>query len=491
MALSHELISEFVKITNDNKKGKDENTVYGTVSTVSEDGKSGTVKIDGSDEATPVSTTCTMKEGERVRLNIRNHNAIVTGNVTDISASAAELLEALTKIIGLNTEIDGINVKIDDKVTEINLKIGENSVKIDEMGTTINGLTTFKNGLENGTTTIHGGCIDTDTLNLTGAIKFSDLSDHEDVQDEIDTANSNASTAKSNASKALTTVNGITITEDSETYIDGEMIYTGSVYADAMHLGGALTVYKTLYGNTAGGYLGYDDGFNSTSGIGIRDSTEQSQAVCTNSAARISYGDPSSDTYHAQVVTASSGKTFIGSSHGTFFELDNVQALTFASHSTFYSLRPYNSDLPIHLGTTANRWDGVYCETCNPSTSDRNLKNSIEDLPSKYVAMFDLLTPKRYKLNSGTSGRYHIGYIAQDVEDAMNAVGIDSLEFGGLVKGEDENGNVIYMLRYDEFDGIRDAKIKRLENDFLAVKSENEELKVRIEKLEKLLTQNT
>ena len=73
----------------------------------------------------------------------------------------------------------------------------------------------------------------------------------------------------------------------------------------------------------------------------------------------------------------------------------------------------------------------------------------------------------------------------------MIELGIDSLEFAGLVKDQNADGNDVYMLRYGEFDGIYAAKIKRLENDFLAVKYENEELKARIEKLEKLLTQNT
>lgn len=462
MGLSTELISEFVKITNDNGKQPDENTVFGTVSTVSEDGKSGTVKIDGSDEATPFTTTCAVTPEDRVRLTIRNHNAIVTGNTTDISASAAELAEALTKFVTVNEDIE-----------EVKISVGKNSIAIDNMGTTVTGLATFKSNLEsgNGETKIDGGCIKAGTLTLSGSISFDDLSDGSTYKALINGAASDASdaydvatNASTKASNALTTVNGITIKEDSTTYIDGEMIYSGSIYADAMHLGGALTIYKTLYGGTTGGYLGYDDGFNSDAGIGMRDSTEQSQVVCTNQAARISYGDPTSDTYFAQVVTANSGKIFLGSSHGTVFELGDTQAMVFADHGTFYSLRPTSSSITLHLGTTTYRWGGLYCETCNATSSDRNVKNSIEDLPKEYLILYDNVNPKRYKMNNGTSDRYHIGYIAQEVEDALAVAGIDSKDFGGIIKDKDEDGNDIYMLRYDEFDGIRDLKIKQLES---------------------------
>lgn len=461
MGLSTELISEFVKITNDNGKQPDENTVFGTVSTVSEDGKSGTVKIDGSDEATPFTTTCTVAPEDRVRLTIRNHNAIVTGNTTDISASAAELAEALTKFVTVNEDIE-----------EVKISVGKNSIAIDNMGTTVTGLATFKSNLEsgNGETQIDGGCIKAGTLTLSGSISFSDLSDAATKQAEINTAKTNASNAlnaannaSSSASNALTAVNGVTIKEGSQTYLDGEMIYSGSIYADAMHLGGALTVYRTLYGSTVGGYLGYDSGFNSASGIGIRDSSEVNQVVCTNAAARVSSGDPTSDRYYSQFV-ASSDYAYIEASTAIILEIDGTSFVALSDHGTYGSLRPHANAPTMHLGNASYRWGGVYATNGEIQTSDRNHKNSIEHLTDKYVTLFDNITPRRFKMNEGTSGRYHIGYIAQEVEEAMLKAGVDSLEFGGFVRDIDADGKEICMLRYGEFDGIRDLKIKQLES---------------------------
>ena len=77
--------------------------------------------------------------------------------------------------------------------------------------------------------------------------------------------------------------------------------------------------------------------------------------------------------------------------------------------------------------------------------------------------MLDLIEPVRYRMNDGTSGRYHTGFISQQVKAAMDKAGVKSEEFGGFVLGKDEEGNDVYMLRYDEFTGPMLAKIRRLE----------------------------
>lgn len=85
MSISHDIISEFVKITNDKKEKPKEETVYATIVQTS-DGKY--VKIDGSDLVTPTETTTDIEEGERVTVLIKDHSAIITGNITSPSASA-------------------------------------------------------------------------------------------------------------------------------------------------------------------------------------------------------------------------------------------------------------------------------------------------------------------------------------------------------------------------------------------------------------------
>lgn len=122
-----------------------------------------------------------------------------------------------------------------------------------------------------------------------------------------------------------------------------------------------------------------------------------------------------------------------------------------------------NADNVYDLGSPNFVWSAIYCSTNELNGSDRNIKNSIEALPEKYVRMFELIEPKRYKLNSGTSGRFHTGFIAQEVEDAMRACGIESKEFAGWAAAKREDGSETYFLRYSEFIPILWAKVREQE----------------------------
>lgn len=122
-----------------------------------------------------------------------------------------------------------------------------------------------------------------------------------------------------------------------------------------------------------------------------------------------------------------------------------------------------NADNRYNLGAPNFVWSAIYCSTNELNGSDRNIKNSIEALPEKYVRMLELVEPKRYKLNSGTSGRFHTGFIAQEVEDAMRACGINSQEFAGWARATREDGSETYFLRYSEFIPILWAKVREQE----------------------------
>lgn len=88
MNLPTYLIKEFVKSTNDTTTAKKEKTVYGTA--MIDDGDI-FVRLDGSDISTPVLTTTNVSNGERVTVMIKNHNAVITGNVTSPAAKSSEV----------------------------------------------------------------------------------------------------------------------------------------------------------------------------------------------------------------------------------------------------------------------------------------------------------------------------------------------------------------------------------------------------------------
>ena len=110
----------------------------------------------------------------------------------------------------------------------------------------------------------------------------------------------------------------------------------------------------------------------------------------------------------------------------------------------------------------------VYLKQSNAVvTSDERAKHDIEALPDAYVEMLDKLTPVRFKYNDGRSGRYHVGFIAQDVERALGEAGLTSQDFGGFV---DVKGDGTELgLAYDEFIGLLFEKIRRLEDKMKAM----------------------
>lgn len=120
MDLSSSLISEFVKATNDDTQKSSETTVNGTV-TIS----NGTtyVKLDGSDLMTPVSTTTDVQNGERVTVLIKDHTAMVTGNISSPSARTGDVKDVKDAVSNLDTlvakkaditELNAQNAKISD-----------------------------------------------------------------------------------------------------------------------------------------------------------------------------------------------------------------------------------------------------------------------------------------------------------------------------------------------------------------------------------------
>lgn len=111
MRLPKNLVSEFVKITNDQQKEKAETTVYGRIV---KNGGNVYVRLDGSDILTPVTTTTDTLDGERVTVLIKNHTATVTGNITSPAARTDDVQQIGSEVNNLNEENVTINDRIDN-----------------------------------------------------------------------------------------------------------------------------------------------------------------------------------------------------------------------------------------------------------------------------------------------------------------------------------------------------------------------------------------
>ena len=140
MDLPKDLISKFVKITNDDQKKSTETVVYGT--TVEHMGVI-YVQLDGSEQLTPVETTADVSVGERVTVLIKDHTATITGNITSPSTNAGtvdRIVDEKTVDMGnqltvyVDEKTQGLTVAIDQLITKTdatNEQVTTNTTRLD------------------------------------------------------------------------------------------------------------------------------------------------------------------------------------------------------------------------------------------------------------------------------------------------------------------------------------------------------------------------
>lgn len=363
----------------------------------------------------------------------------IQSQVTGLDGQMSSITQTVSSITSQVNGLDGQVSTIEQKVDNITLSVSNGStsssislsvggVVVSSQNIHMNGLVTFT-GLANGTTTIDGGCIKTGTisanrLDLTGAISFGDLTSS--LQTRITDAKDTADTAQATANDVEDTVSGWTYR--GTTYIDGSMIQTGTVMASTL-IGGEVRLLT-------------DDedfaGYIALSGA-------------SSSSYKVIYGG-----LGATQVVAENGDVYIEAMRG-YVTLDGSDGIT--ARNDFYP----SSDGRYNLGTSSFYWDNVYANTSTATASDRNKKNSITYDMAPYSALFDALRPTPYKLNAGTSGRTHLGLIAQDVENSMAECGISTLSFAGLIK-DYVDGGYRYALRYGEFIAMLIYEVQQLKS---------------------------
>lgn len=121
MALSNDLISQFVKATNDDKKRDKETIAYGEVTKVEYDENKEIINVevtlDGALHPTPMSRTTDVQLHDRVIVMIKNHTAFITGNITSPSARTEYVKVVETRVIEAANKIDEFDSLIADMIT--------------------------------------------------------------------------------------------------------------------------------------------------------------------------------------------------------------------------------------------------------------------------------------------------------------------------------------------------------------------------------------
>ena len=141
------------------------------------------------------------------------------------------------------------------------------------------------------------------------------------------------------------------------------------------------------------------------------------------------------------------------------------------------------SSSSVYCGTNPNPFAGGYSSGGWKTTSDRRKKKDFRKLleDDRFERFFELLQPMEYRLIENDE-KMHIGFVAQDVEQAMTDCDISENEFYGLEhavfsekdfesneeweKFLEQNGgaNDMYTLCYQEFIALNTAMIQKLQN---------------------------
>lgn len=199
-------------------------------------------------------------------------------------------------------------------------------------------------------------------------------------------------------------------------------------------------------------------------------------------------GDHASTADHAttadSATTAESATQCIKAS--TAYYLHGITVNDYVQISGKGNLIPSSSS--VYCGTTENPFAGGYSSGGWKTTSDRRKKKDFRKLleDDRFERFFELLQPMEYRLIENDE-KMHMGFVAQDVEQAMTDCDISENEFYGLEhavfsekdfesneeweKFLEQNGgtNDMYTLCYQEFIALNTAMIQKLQdrcNDF-------------------------
>ena len=127
--------------------------------------------------------------------------------------------------------------------------------------------------------------------------------------------------------------------------------------------------------------------------------------------------------------------------------------------------------------------DEIHADIVIDIGSDERIKNHISyDVAERYGAFFRALKPARYRMNSSRSERFHTGFIAQQLRDALIGSGLASQDLAALVQQDydpaaEDGGSGQYSIRYGELVALNTAMVQQLLARVDALEAEVKHLK--------------
>ena len=340
------------------------------------------------------------------------------------------------------------------------------------------------NGNNTTITNINGGNIKTGTIVAdaisTGAITAAKLATNAVTANKI---NANAVTADKINASAVTAgkIAANAVTSDK---INASAVTAGKIAANAV-TSDKINASAVTAGKIAAGAVTAD---KINAGAVTADKINAGAVTAEKIGAKAVSGDKVSGGEMTAIQS-------IGFDHGAYFdqkELDDNEYVIRSWGRRFKAIgaivsqgntRP-TDDGKYNCGTDGHHWNQVYAKKAEINTSDIKNKHNIQPIGEKYEQLFMGIKPVTYMLNGGD--RIHIGAIAQQVKEAMDAAGLEDADLSAYCRSQhidtveydrpdgvhvvndvpafDEHGNPIYDygLRYGEFTLLNTHMIQKL-----------------------------
>lgn len=188
-----------------------------------------------------------------------------------------------------------------------------------------------------------------------------------------------------------------------------------------------------------------------------------------------------------QSIIKSSNELDLRGSEGTRFRKGDV-TLGFLNdqYSTFYptiAIRP-NTDNNVSLGQSNRRLSNIFAGTGTINTSDRNEKQQIKSIEDKVLEAWGEVNYLQFKFNDavkekGKQARWHIGIIAQEIEETFSKHGLNAFDYGILCYDEwddiyerNDQGDVVLVTKAGNRYSIRPDECLMLESALMRKKLE-------------------